>query len=868
MKFKLSKKFIKKYPDAIEHIVIARGINNEIPGKWISDQIKKETEKLQNLGAKVLEEPKYSKWVEIYKNLAEMSELKARDFLPSHVALAKRILAGKDVPNINPVVNFYNLYSIRYGIPVGGENRASVYGDVVLDFAQGGEKFLGIGSDEVDTINTNEVIWKDDHSVTCRMWAWRQSDRTKLIKSTKDIYFVFDGIKGLEGVDLESTVKEFSKELTEKFGGTNKVVVLDKNNPEFEVDYESKDISDVDVEKYFAGKVLESAKKKKKPARKNFMKRKSKSMGLVDRELLVNMLGKKIDHVVSKAGYAEEFQLKPSQNPEFGDFSSAIALRLTQKPGKPPQIIAQEIVDHVKSDQSLASDISDISVAPNGFINLRMSESFLTSELSKALRQKEKYGLLEVGKKRTILVESPSINPNAPAHAGHLLNIFIGRALMRLFQRAGFIAKADNAIHNKGVKVCMAMWGVKNLSKHGTPDGEDMKSDQFVGKYYIQAKEKYWQDEEVKAEIDQMLRDWEASVPEVIELWEKVVGWAYEGHEKTFERLNEDMGYLWFESDYYEGGRKVIEEHLGRGVLERLPDGAIVARLEEKYGVSDPILLRSDGTSLYHTQDINLTLLKMKKFDPWKAIWVVGSEQIMHFQGLFAALDAMGILDIDRVYHFPYGLIIDKNGRKLGKESGNATADDLLDQMNEAALQVIDHRKISVELDNKDKVAETVGLGALRFSFLSKDLFKDVIYDPESALSFTGRSGPYVMYAYTRGRSVLRKIFGEDTVLYGIKVNLPAESSSAIVTKIDRELILKLLSYPDVILSAANNYAPNVLAEYLYEVASMFNNFYEHESVSGAKGREKDLRVAITALTTRVLKDGLAILGIDVLERM
>ncbi|MBN2101223.1 arginine--tRNA ligase [Candidatus Dojkabacteria bacterium] len=870
MKFKLTSEFIKKYPDAIEMIVIARGVHNEIASKWISDLTQKVSDEVRAEGAGILKEQRFAMWEQVFSDIAKEAEFKTGDFHSSHVALTKRVLNGKDIPNINPVVNFYNMYSLKYGVPFGGEDLSTVYGDMELTITKGGEPYHEIGSSKVSNLGPNEVAWIDDHSVTCRMWNWRQCDRTKVMKNTRDIYFIIDGFRGIKGLSYQDIAGDFTKDLEEKFGAKVDVYELNKENLECDVDYDTKEVGDLDVE----ADLLRSAnqyEKKSTRERKGFMKRKVTSMGLEDDDNVVprlnnfvkNSLGKKLPPKIS-----DSLEVTVSQNPDFGDVSSPVALRLAKDLKQAPKEIAGDIVGELNSDPEVQKVFQDISVAPNGFINFKLSEFFLLSELSKALKQADSYGSSDIGKGRVILVEGPSINPNAAAHAGHLMNIFICRTLVRLFKKGGFQPEIDNLINDKGIKICMAMWGIKNLAEKKTPEEAKMKSDQFVGKYYVLAKKAYKEDPEAKAEIQQLLRDWETGKPDVLELWRKVIDWAFAGHRKTLERLGEKVGHLWLESEVYKSGKEIIQKFLGRSIIEKLSDGAVVGRLEKKYGLPDVVLLRSDGTGLYHTQDIALTLKKIEKFNPWRAIWVVGNEQILHFQQLFALLDELGLLPLDRVYHYAYGLVVDKNGEKIGKDANDATADTLLDIMHKEALKVIDERKIKVDLEDKDAVAEAVGIGALRYGFLSTDPYKPITFDPDEALSFTGKSGPYIMYAYSRGRNVLRNAIEGDVDNYKVSDKIKDKSHSTDMTEIDRDLIFSLLQYPEVIVSAINNYAPNVLAEYLYSVASKFSYFYEKETVSGADGPEKELRIAITFLTTRVIKDGLGLLGIKVLEKM
>ncbi len=598
--------------------------------------------------------------------------------------------------------------------------------------------------------------------------------------------------------------------------------------------------------------------------KKTFMKRRAESLNLVDENALVQRLGSVIDAALKSNEIKDHVDLNVAADVKYGDFSSTLPLRLAKSLHKNPKDIANDLAEKLKESPELSEIFAEISAAPNGFINFKLSEKFLLSELVSASKQGENFGHSDVGNARKFLIESPSINPNAPTHVGHLLNLFIGRALARLFQEVGFEVELDNLINDRGIKLCQVMWAIKNFAKDATPESEKIKPDHFVGKYYVLGIKAYKEDLEAKKEMDDLLRKWESCDPETISLWKKVVNWSYSGAAMTFERLHEEEGYKWYESDIYEGGKEIITENVGKGVVEKLDDGATVAKLSKKYGIPDAVLLRSDGTSIYMTQDIYLAYLKVEKFKPWKVIWIVGNEQIQHFHQLFAVLDSLKILPLASLYHFAYGLVVDKNGKKISSRTGqDITADEMLDVMHAGALKVIEDRKINVDLQNKDEVAEAVGQGALRYAFLSHDPYRDIKFDKDEALSFTGKSGPYVMYAHSRGKSVLRKAEQKDASSFD-----EAQLINADLSDVDRVLILKLLQFPEVTISAANNYAPNVLAGYLYDIASSFNNLYEKENISGAEGATRVLRLCVTALVTDVLKKGLEILGIEAPDRM
>jgi len=871
MKFKISREMLDVFPDAVEYVVVARGINNEIPGKWINDRVDKVAEGIRGQGAGLLNEMRYSEWVKVYERVVELSGLNPKDFAPSHVALTKRILDGKKIPNINPVVNFYNFYSLKYGIPVGGEALEKLCGDLELGLSDGSEKFVEIGGRSVDRLGKNEVVWKDDHSVTCRMWAWRQSERTKLSRSTTDIYFIFDGLKNLEDVGLAAIVKMFAEELEEHFGGKTEIGMLDAEHPVYEFDYQTKDISSVSIEEDLKN-MVSGARKKKSKGSKKFMKRKAEPMGFVDELQLRSRLTAAVNEVIVRAGYDESGELQTPQNTEFGDLSSTIALRLAKQLKKQPREIAEEIVDVLKKDQNINNIFSKINIAPNGFINLKMSESFLVSELINALSAGADFGRSDVGKKRVILVESPGWNPNKAPHVGHLLNAFLGKTLFRLFNKIGFEARLDDIDNDKGLPVMQTVWAYIKYGGGAAPENEGMKPDQFVHKFYTIGSTEYKNSDDVKEEVNEVLRRWEAEDPEIRKTWKKIVEWARIGHAMVYEQYGEVKdAYMWHESDVYKAGKEIVMKYLGNGIIEKLPDGAVIARIEEKYGLPDTIVIKSDGTGLYHTQDINLTLQKKKKFNAWRIIWVVAEEQIVHFQRLFAILDALGIMPIENLYHYAYSWVVDKDGSKLSSRDGSElTADELHQRLIGAAVKTLEDRGFSGMDSEKKEIADKVAIGAVKFAYLSKDPFKKIKFDMEKAVSFSGMSGPYIMYAYTRGRSILGKMSEDAAAKEEVASfeTLGAKLTDVRMNQLDRELLLKVLQYPGVVLAAANNYMPNILAEYLYELAKSFNNFYENVPVLDAEKDKRLLRCGIIKLTTRVLQDGLGILGIKVLERM
>jgi arginyl-tRNA synthetase len=324
----------------------------------------------------------------------------------------------------------------------------------------------------------------------------------------------------------------------------------------------------------------------------------------------------------------------------------------------------------------------------------------------------------------------------------------------------------------------------------------------------------------------------------------------------TMERIGEEMGHMWFESQIYEKGKEIILSKIDGEKIVRNDDGAVIGKIEQEYGVPDVVLIKSDGTALYHTQDLYLTLLKIEKFNPWKAIWIVGNEQITHFQRLFSLIDSINLMPIDNLYHLAYGFVFDKDGKKMSSRTGDAlSADELIDIVKEKVMLVMKDRKMDLDLDD---ISESIAIGALKYAFLSSDPFKDMRFDIESSTSFNGKSGPYIMYSYARAKNILKKITNTQ--------NISIEGYE--MTDLAKELSMKCLEYSDVIVEAANNYSPSLVAEYLFELAKLFNQYYEVENVLGSKGSELKFKEMLVILVSEILKDGLSLLKISSVDVM
>ena len=747
----------------------------------------------------------------------------------------EKLKEKKKLPNINPFVNFFNAFVLENDINGVYADLDSFYGDLKLESLKKDSPFLPAGEKEVSFCKQGEEVFFDEHSVTHRFEGFVQGERVKVDNETKDAFTCFV-CNEKDSKRLQQLASDFAKEGEGVFGGRWELL---KGNP-VEMDFETKKIDEsLDVISDLK-KLAQSGTR----GSKGLKKRRGESLGFVNENtmqgelnaLLIDILG----NIYPDFNFENKVILSKSPNLNFGYFSTNIAFELSKTLGQKVPDVAEKLAVELRSETRVDSVFSKIEVAKNGFVNFFLTDEYLFNYASKSFANFKNFSSCDIGKGKVILIESPSANPNKAMHVGHLLNVFLAQSLKAIFEKLGFEVHNDNIINDKGLPICKAMWALREFGANLSPETEGMKSDHFVDKYYVLGAQKFKESKEVEVQVREMLVKWENGDEQIVALWKKMISWVLEGHKETMKRLGEEMGHMWFESEIYEVGKKIVKENIDGERIVETSDGAVVARLEKEYGVPDVVLLKSDGTSLYHTQDLGLTKLKVEKFNPWLAIWVVGNEQITHFQRLFSLIDSLGLLPIDNLYHLAYGYVFDKNGKKMSSRGGGVlSGDELLDIVKDATGD------------------EDIALGALKYAFLSSDPFKDMKFDLDKAVQFSGRSGPYVVYAHARACSILNNVKDEDGGVENIEL-----------TALDREILLKCLDYPNVIVACANSYSPSILAEYLYDLAKLFSQMYETEKVLDAKENEKIIRLFIVRFVREVLRDGLRLLRINPLERM
>ena len=533
---------------------------------------------------------------------------------------------------------------------------------------------------------------------------------------------------------------------------------------------------------------------------------------------------------------------------------------------KSPEAVGTEIGNWLVDNEPAVDRFNVI----KGFLNIVIEPSFWSSVLSH-IAADEKWGITPVTDASPLaMVEYSSPNTNKPLHLGHLRNILLGYSLSQILAACGNRVVKTNIVNDRGIHICKSMLAWQKWGEGATPESAGKKGDHLIGDYYVLFDKHYREqvkelmesglsEDEAKAqaplilEAREMLRKWEAKDPEVRGLWQKMNEWVYAGFDATYQRMGVGFDKIYYESDTYLEGKELVLKGLEEGIMERHDDGSVWADL-------------TAGTSVYMTQDIGTAKLRYRDYPIDKMIYVVGNEQNYHFQVLSILLDRLGFKWGKDLVHFSYGMVNLPNGRMKSREGTVVDADDLMADMVADAKKVIEERGEIKKLDGAtpeevDTIAETVGMGALKYFLLKVDPRKNMTFNPEESIDFNGNTGPFIQYTYARIRSVLRKAAESGVETADYSAVKPGEREIA--------LIQRLADFPSTMSEAGRTYSPALIANYAYDLVKEYNQFYHDCTILGETDPAvRSLRLALSATTARTVKTALGLLGINVPERM
>ena len=573
----------------------------------------------------------------------------------------------------------------------------------------------------------------------------------------------------------------------------------------------------------------------------------------------------------------ENVEIQLTKKDFVGDMTIVIFPMLRQVKGNPQQI-GEAIGAHIK--QSAPNLVCDFNVI-KGFLNLVIADSYYINFLND-IKDNPQYGLAAPNSKEALLVEYSSPNTNKPLHLGHIRNNLLGYSVAEILKAAGHKVYKTQIINDRGIHICKSMIAWQRFGNGETPESTGLKGDKLVGNYYVafdkaykteieqliaegKNKEEAEKQAPIFLEAQELLRKWEAGDAEVLALWKKMNSWVYDGFGVTYKNLGVDFDSNYYESNTYLLGKDIVEQGLAKGVFFKKEDGSVWCDLTAD-GLDEKLVLRSDGTSVYITQDMGTATQRVKDYPDVKGmVYTVGNEQDYHFKVLFLILKKLGYDWASKLYHLSYGMVDLPSGKMKSREGTVVDADDLISEMQQTA------KEISQELgkldgyteEQKEELYRTIGLGALKYYILKVDPKKRILFDPKESIDFQGNTGPFVQYTYARIRSILRK-YNEVATGKPQVTNLPSELHEK-----EKTLLRSIGQFPAVVQDAADNYSPALVANYVYDLVKDFNSFYQNVSILGEQDPIKlDFRVALCRKISEIIAEAFKMLGIQVPERM
>ena len=595
---------------------------------------------------------------------------------------------------------------------------------------------------------------------------------------------------------------------------------------------------------------------------------------------LENILTKKVQEAVKNLYGIEvseqQVQLQKTR-PEFEGDITLVVFPFVKAARKAPAQVAAEI------GEALQGDLVEKFNAVQGFLNLSIAQTYWLEQLQ-TIAHTENYGCQtrtkEDGTQPLMMVEYSSPNTNKPLHLGHVRNNLLGYSIAKIQEANGWKVVKTNIVNDRGIHICKSMLAWLKFGNGETPESSGKKGDHLIGDYYVRFDVEYKKqikdlmaqgmDEETAKkeaplikEAQAMLLKWEQGDPEVRALWQKMNSWVYAGFDETYKQMGVSFDKIYYESNTYLEGKKEVERGLKEGLFYRREDGSVWADLTQN-GLDEKLLLRSDGTSVYMTQDIGTAKLRFQDYPIDKMVYVVGNEQEYHFKVLSILLDRLGFPFGKELVHFSYGMVELPNGKMKSREGTVVDADDLMAQMIDDAREISKDKVNTlpdITADEANEIARIVGLGALKYFILKVDPRKNMLFNPAESIDFNGNTGPFIQYTYARIQSVLRKAEAAHDLkdFNGLKVLNGKELS----------LIQCLADYPAVVRQAGNDFSPAVIANYAYALACDFNSFYHDYSILNEPDASvRAMRLTLSATVAKVIRSAMALLGIEVPDRM
>ena len=582
---------------------------------------------------------------------------------------------------------------------------------------------------------------------------------------------------------------------------------------------------------------------------------------------MLNNLKDKIKDIISfKYGIDKNIIEFQKTRKEFEGDLTLVVFPLIRIFKKSPEEICNEI-GYLLSKQIMF--ISSFNVI-KGFLNIELNNNFWIESIIKISKTKN-YGITKKNNKSdTTLVEFSSPNTNKPLHLGHIRNIVLGDSVSRIIEATGKNVKRVQIINDRGIHICKSMLAWQTFGNGETPEKANMKGDHLVGKYYVKFNQEYnkelaelrgqgYSEDEcinksrLNKEAKELLLRWESNDSEVIKLWSQMNNWVYAGFNETYKKLGVTFDKNYYESETYLLGKDLIEEGLKSNVFYKKEDNSVWVDLTE-FGLDEKLLLRSDGTAVYITQDIGTAIQRFKDFKFSEMVYTVGNEQNYHFDVLFKILKKLNYSWANMCHHLSYGMVDLPDGKMKSREGTVVDADDLLNHVLYSSLELTNQLNKKNDLSNKDH--EVISLAAIKYFLLKVDAKKNMMFNPKESIDFNGNTGPFLLYTYARIKSLIRKN------------NTKIEIKKVEINSIEKDLIKKIIEYPEVIRDSASSYNPSIICNYIFEMVKIYNRYYQNNEILVDDQLTRNLRLTISEEVSKIIKSSTDLLGFEVLEKM
>lgn len=582
-----------------------------------------------------------------------------------------------------------------------------------------------------------------------------------------------------------------------------------------------------------------------------------------------DIIEQKLSEVILNVYQLKDIKLEVQENKtEFeGDFT-IVTFPLVKQLKKNPESIGVELGEALTEQTEIFESFNVV----KGFLNVKVKNQLFVDNFRSVSKN---FSTIEK-KNATVMVEYSSPNTNKPLHLGHIRNNLLGFSVAQILKEAGYDVIKTQIINDRGIHICKSMLAWEKFGKGETPETTNTKGDKFVGNYYVEFDKNYKKeiaelveqgvgeeqakkDAPVMKEAQKMLLDWENGEATVRALWEEMNSWVYKGFNETYKRLGVDFDQIQYESNTYILGKDLIQEGLDKGVLYQKEDGSVWCDLTDE-GLDQKLLLRSDGTSVYMTQDLGTAVERFKQNNIQKLIYTVGNEQDYHFQVLFKILKKLGYEWADQLFHLSYGMVELPEGKMKSREGTVVDADDLMQEMYETAKSKAQELGKLENLSEEEKEAsyETVGLGALKYFMLKVDPKKKMLFNPAESIDFNGNTGPFIQYTYARIQSLLSKAG-----------TLQPETADIELNQSEKELIMQLTNFKTIVAKSAETLSPALVANYVYDLVKAYNSFYQNNPILNQEDENvKQFRLNISDITAKTIKKSLGLLGIGTVNRM